>query len=260
MSFLEEHYKVLDASPSLSIEEIRVLYRDLAQVWHPDRFQKNPRLREKAEAKLKAINHAYEAIREGHQSGARPRSAPAQPDTPNTPPPHSATDCGSVPEAEADALGWYAKAASEGHADAQCIIATMYAEGQRVARDESKAIEWFKRSAAQGHAAAEFQMGLRYYSGGGVQKDPQKAFTYYQRAALQGHAKAQFSLGIMLTNGVHIEQDNPSAFAWFTLASENGYVEAETLRQSVASALDPEQRSAAKKISSDLRARIRQLG
>ena len=259
MSFLEEHYKVLDASPSASIEEIRVLYRDLAQVWHPDRFQENPRLREKAEAKLKAINHAYEAIRKGHHSGARPMPSPAQPDSASAPPPRPAADCGSVPEAEADALGWYAKAAAEGHADAQCIIATMYAEGQRVARDEGKAIEWFKRSAAQGHAAAEFQMGLRYYSGGGVQKDPQKAFTYYQRAALQGHAKAQFSLGIMLTNGVHILQDNPSAFAWFTLASENGYVEAETLRQSVAIALDPDQRAAAKKISSDLRARIRQV-
>ena len=255
MSFLEEHYKVLDASPSASIEEIRVLYRDLAQVWHPDRFQENARLREKAEAKLKAINHAYEAIREGHRSGVRPRPEPAQPERPSTPSPGDPG--GSVPEAEADALGWYAKAASEGHADAQCIIATMYAEGRRVPKDEGKAIEWFKRSAAQGHAAAEFQMGLRYYSGGGVEKDPRKASYYYRRAALQGHSKAQFSLGIMLTNGAHIEQDNPSAFAWFTIASENGHGEAETLRQSVAGALTPDQRSAARKVAADLRARIR---
>ncbi|MGI9241716.1 MAG: J domain-containing protein [Verrucomicrobiales bacterium] len=259
MSFLEEHYKVLDASPSASIEEIRVLYRDLAQVWHPDRFQENARLREKAEAKLKAINHAYEAIREGHRSGIPPRSAHTHSEKPSTPPPGRPAGNHSVPEAEADALGWYAKAASEGHADAQCIIATMYAEGRRVPRDEGKAIEWFKRSAAQGHAAAEFQMGLRYYSGGGVEKDPRQALNHYRRAALQGHAKAQFNLGLMLTNGAQIKQDNPAAFAWFTIASENGHAEAEPLRQSVAGTLTPDQRSESKKIAADLRARIRQV-
>ena len=255
MSFLEEHYRILDATPSASLEEIRVLYRDLAQVWHPDRFQDNPRLREKAEAKLKVINHAYETIRKGHRSGATAEPARKAAETPSPSPPSS--DGASVPEADSDALGWYAKAAAEGHADAQCIIATMYAEGQRVPKDEGKAIEWFKRSAAQGHAAAEYQMGLRYYSGGGVAKNPQMAFSYYQRAALQGHAKAQFSLGIMFTNGVHIVQDNLSALAWFSIAAENGQAEADTLRQSVAATLGTDQHQAAEKLAAELRSRIR---
>jgi hypothetical protein len=47
----------------------------LAQVWHPDRFAGNDRLREKAEEKLKEINQAYEKLRR-NPSGAPPRPAP----------------------------------------------------------------------------------------------------------------------------------------------------------------------------------------
>jgi TPR repeat protein len=248
MSSLEEHYQTLDACPTASLKEIRLLYRDLAQVWHPDRFQENPRLREKAEAKLKAINHAYETIRKNHQSGeqpnprAEPRPAPVEPST--------------FSEGEVEALGWYAKAAAEGHADAQCIIATMYAEGQDVPRDEIKAIHWFKKSAEQGHAAAEFQMGLRYYAGGGVPKDPKKAVRYYQRAAFQGHAKAQFNLGIMYTNGVHISQDDITAYSWFTIAAANGHADAETLRSSIEGMLGESGVQDAKRQIASFRARI----
>jgi nucleotide-binding universal stress UspA family protein len=37
-------------------------YRDLVQVWHPDRYSYNPRLRSKAEEKLKEVNNAYELL------------------------------------------------------------------------------------------------------------------------------------------------------------------------------------------------------
>jgi TPR repeat protein len=248
MSSLEEHYQILDASPAASLKEIRLIYRDLAQVWHPDRFQENPRLREKAEAKLKAINHAYEAIRKSHRSGELPK-----PSSSEKPPPAKRP---AVREEEDEALGWYAKAAGDGHADAQCIIATMYAEGQLVPRDEMKAIHWFRKSAAQGHAAAEYQMGLRYYAGGGVPKDPQKAFHYYQRAALQGHAKAQFSLGIMYANGVHISQDDVTAYAWFTVAASSDHPDAETLRRSIEGMLSESDLRGAKNRIATLRARI----
>ena len=231
MSSLDEHYQILDASPNASLKEIRLLYRDLAQVWHPDRFQENPRLREKAEAKLKAINHAYETIRKNHKTGGRTTQAKRQQE------PTRERGSSPIPPDEAEALGWYAKAAVEGHADAQCIIANMYAEGRDVPRDDAKALHWFRKSAAQGHAAAEFQMGLRHYSGGGVTKDPKKAFHYYQRAALQGHAKAQFNLALMYTNGAHIPKDEISGYAWFTIAAEGGHGDAETLRDSIRNAL-----------------------
>src|SRR6476619_272699 len=57
------HYQTLELEPGASKAEIKQAYRDLAIVWHPDRFTDNPRLREKAEAKLKQINAAYEFLK-----------------------------------------------------------------------------------------------------------------------------------------------------------------------------------------------------
>jgi curved DNA-binding protein CbpA len=53
---------LLDLRPGYSQEELKQAYKDLAQVWHPDRFAHNARLKEKAEDKLKQINTAYEVL------------------------------------------------------------------------------------------------------------------------------------------------------------------------------------------------------
>jgi len=55
--------EVLGLKPNASEEEVNQAYRDLANVWHPDRFVGNPRLQKKAEEKLKEINVAYEYIK-----------------------------------------------------------------------------------------------------------------------------------------------------------------------------------------------------
>jgi nucleotide-binding universal stress UspA family protein len=44
--------------------ELEQAYRDLVQVWHPDKYSYNSRLRHKAEEKLKEINNAYELLKE----------------------------------------------------------------------------------------------------------------------------------------------------------------------------------------------------
>src|SRR5271157_1054404 len=49
--------------PGASREEVNQAYRDLVNVWHPDRFTTNQRLRKKAEEKLKEINASYEYIK-----------------------------------------------------------------------------------------------------------------------------------------------------------------------------------------------------
>ena len=55
--------EILGLKPKASHEEVNQAYRDLANVWHPDRFVGNPRLQKKAEEKLKEINAAYEYIK-----------------------------------------------------------------------------------------------------------------------------------------------------------------------------------------------------
>lgn len=56
-------YKILELDHEASMGEAREAYIDMARVWHPDRFADNPRLRKKAEEKLKEINIAYAEIR-----------------------------------------------------------------------------------------------------------------------------------------------------------------------------------------------------
>ena len=56
-------YKILELDHEPSMDEAREAYIDMARVWHPDRFANNPRLRKKAEEKLKEINIAYGEIR-----------------------------------------------------------------------------------------------------------------------------------------------------------------------------------------------------
>jgi uncharacterized protein YjbI with pentapeptide repeats len=64
MSDLDQCYKVLGLEPGASPEEVNQAYKDLAFIWHPDRIpQDNARLRQKAQEKLKEINHARDRLR-----------------------------------------------------------------------------------------------------------------------------------------------------------------------------------------------------
>lgn len=63
MSTAEQYYKILELEPGATLAEIRQGYKDLAMVWHPDRFSNHPRLQEKAHKKLQEINEAHEKLR-----------------------------------------------------------------------------------------------------------------------------------------------------------------------------------------------------
>jgi hypothetical protein len=81
---LTECYNLLGLSPGASSAELKAAHRDLAKVWHPDRFLHDPRLQEKAQEKLKEINEAYEQLRPGKAKRQRP--PPASPRERHAPP------------------------------------------------------------------------------------------------------------------------------------------------------------------------------
>ncbi len=56
-------YQVLELQPGISLIELRQAYKDLVQVWHPDRFSHNPRLQAKAQVKMTELNHAYDTLK-----------------------------------------------------------------------------------------------------------------------------------------------------------------------------------------------------
>ncbi|MBW3587671.1 MAG: J domain-containing protein, partial [Cyanobacteria bacterium 0813] len=62
MADINRCYEILEIEPGSSLEEIKRAYRDLAFVWHPDRFAHNDRLQQKAHQRLTEINEAYEQL------------------------------------------------------------------------------------------------------------------------------------------------------------------------------------------------------
>ena len=58
----KEWFRVLDLRPGAGLDEVKRSYRELAKVWHPDRFAHDPSLLRKAHEKMNQLNHAYEQI------------------------------------------------------------------------------------------------------------------------------------------------------------------------------------------------------
>ena len=72
---IKKCFEVLELDPNASVDEAKQAYKDIVNVWHPDRFSHNSRLKEKAEEKLKEINVAYETVNSflSSKKGLRPR-------------------------------------------------------------------------------------------------------------------------------------------------------------------------------------------
>lgn len=56
------YYEILGIKASASKEEIKQAYKDLLNVWNPDRFADDPSLQQKAREKIKEIDDAYEKL------------------------------------------------------------------------------------------------------------------------------------------------------------------------------------------------------
>ena len=64
-------YAILGIKPNATPEATKRAYRNMAKVWHPDRYANNPQLKAKAEIEIKKINQAYAAIKAHVASGAK---------------------------------------------------------------------------------------------------------------------------------------------------------------------------------------------
>ena len=59
---IEKCYEILELDRDASLDDAKQAYKDLVNIWHPDRVSNNPRLQQKAEEKLKEVNVAYEKV------------------------------------------------------------------------------------------------------------------------------------------------------------------------------------------------------
>ena len=58
---LARYFSALDLPATATPQQIKDAYRELVKVWHPDRFG-DEKLKDRANAKLKEINEAYEKL------------------------------------------------------------------------------------------------------------------------------------------------------------------------------------------------------
>ena len=95
-------YDMLGVKPGVSDGELKAAHRDLAKVWHPDRFLHDPRLQEKAQEKLKQINEAYEQLISRHK-----RRVPPPPPPPRRTSPRAQTVPVEVVVPQRRGTGWH---------------------------------------------------------------------------------------------------------------------------------------------------------
>ena len=94
------------------------------------------------------------------------------------------------------AIGWYRKAAKQGHAEAQCHMGFYSIQGIGIDCDTIQALEWYRKAAEQGHIEAKLKLGDCYKNGYGVSQDYDKALKHYQE--VYGDDYAFFN--VMLNN------------------------------------------------------------
>ena len=75
------------------------------------------------------------------------------------------------------------------------------------------------KAAEQGHINAQFSIGTRYATGRGVQQDDVEAVAWFRQAAEQGHIEAKNNLGVMYAEGRGVPQDYVEAHMWLNLAA-----------------------------------------
>jgi hypothetical protein len=98
---IQNCYRALDLEAGASLEEVKQARRDLAKVWHPDRFPNDPKMQRKANEKLKDINQAYAeleaflAVSEPPPQQSQTNPNKPSPQNHSTPPPQNHSTHGS---------------------------------------------------------------------------------------------------------------------------------------------------------------------
>jgi uncharacterized protein len=151
----------------------------------------------------------------------------------------------------ATALQEWQPLAEQGDAQAQYHVGLLYHKGRGVPQDDAQARKWYARAAAQGQAKAQFGLGTLYFNGEGGPKDYQQALRWFRLLANQKEALAQTKLGIMYDDGEGVPKDKVKAYMWISLAATNGDKSAPMLRDILAKGMTEAQINKAKKLASE---------
>lgn len=122
----------------------------------------------------------------------------------------------------ATAVREWREPAVAGDADAQFNLGQAYKLGRGVPMSLTEAETWYARAAQQGHRQAEDNYGLILFQNG----KRAEAVRWLEKSAERGEARSQFVLGTMLFNGDAVPKDWRRAYALMTRASSAGLPQA----------------------------------
>ena len=121
---------------------------------------------------------------------------------------------------------YYEQAVNLNNAKAMNNLATMYENGEGVAKDIHKAIELYKKAVDLGNAIAMNNLAGKYRYGNGVEKNYTKSVELYKKAALLKNDWAMDNLGDMYRLGNGVEQNYAEALRWYVQAADLGNADA----------------------------------
>tara|TARA_Y100000310_G_scaffold332464_1_gene408099 strand:- start:332 stop:877 length:546 start_codon:yes stop_codon:yes gene_type:complete len=176
--------------PDAEAEVIRAVFLALAKKYHPDSSGNA-----ESGGKFKEINAAYEILNNPEKRKEYDATRPEQSNTTGQYEPDIDDEDLFVADRqkgmEAFNAGDYATAlrefrplAEQGHAEAQHVLAEMYAGGDGVAQDSVQMVEWYRKAAEQGVAWAQNNIGNMYDKGQGVAQDDAQAAEWFLKMML----------------------------------------------------------------------------
>jgi TPR repeat protein len=125
-----------------------------------------------------------------------------------------------------DRLATIRLAAEAGQADAQATLGQMLLAGDEMEQDRRAAIGWFHKAARQGHTLAINMIGRCFDLGWGVEVDKARAAEWFKLAAERGLDWGMYNYATLLALGEGVDEDRPAALEWLRRAAALGNAKA----------------------------------
>lgn len=123
---------------------------------------------------------------------------------------------------DAEGLRWLERSVALEDTRAMAFLASLYATGEIVARDEPKARELYRQAGEWGYPEAHYQYALMLQAGRGGDANSAKAIEHMEKLAEGGHARAAVDAATAYEQGNGVRQDTLKAIRLYVKAAENG--------------------------------------
>jgi TPR repeat protein len=128
------------------------------------------------------------------------------------------------PSTHAPAFPLFLKAAEGGDKSVMERVASLYARGLGVSKDEAKADGWLRRRVAKDEGGwHSYTLGEEFLAGKSFPRDPVKAIGWLRMAAEKGNPRAMWMLGEAYAVGEGVPLNEARAEEWFQKAIDAGW-------------------------------------